>query len=524
MKGRGWAAVLAVTAASCQCLTPVDEGDAGAGAPPHDGGRAADAGFAARDSGVFDAGGERDASVAFDAGDSVRDAGEHHADASVSIDSGVDVFDAGAPPELCDGIDNDFDGSIDRLIDGGVLTEACPLQSGVCAGSVARCINGAFTQCEYGTDYQRVENRCDGLDNDCDGRVDKSWPKILFRADAGSEQRGWLSWIDVVDPKVFPLASGRLMLGFAEQFLWLSPELETENRVRFPSVQFGFSSVWRDGDGWARVGAQQRSGGPRTSVWYTVHRVEADGGYEREANGSPRILAELDYQLFDGPVNIQGVLTTDAGWVVAPYFHEFSNGRRKYIYLNRDGSSAMHTIDASVPEYEEVVASGSSFFTSGPQCRVTRCELDESCVEYQVSDAGLDYCWLATTNPLVADVGFFPPTKWVDGWGNQLGYDTDYVRRNTYASRTHGVRLISDGGGTTHADFGVISSGQWVNYERVSSNKQTAWNSVTGHLSRFLPIDERLGLFVFAEGPVPPGGICPACAIGDLSAEYICLP
>lgn len=53
----------------------------------------------------------------------------------------------------------------------------CPLQQGVCAGARHACVGGkvefACTEASYGPDWEPVETRCgDGLDNDCDGRVD----------------------------------------------------------------------------------------------------------------------------------------------------------------------------------------------------------------------------------------------------------------------------------------------------------------------------------------------------------------
>ena len=98
-----------------------------------------------------------------------------------------------ANPERCNGLDDDCDGLTDEDFPVGV---ACGL--GACAGGVHECsASGQGTRCSTlasGSDPQASAEVCDGLDNDCDGLVDAQDPDLTQGVDAVlvlcQEQRG----------------------------------------------------------------------------------------------------------------------------------------------------------------------------------------------------------------------------------------------------------------------------------------------------------------------------------------------
>jgi len=75
---------------------------------------------------------------------------------------------AGAEPEECDGKDNNCNGDIDEDLG----TTTCGL--GICEHSIESCVAGVPQICDpkEGADLEK----CDGLDNDCDGEVDEEGP------------------------------------------------------------------------------------------------------------------------------------------------------------------------------------------------------------------------------------------------------------------------------------------------------------------------------------------------------------
>ncbi|MBI5526570.1 MAG: lamin tail domain-containing protein, partial [Deltaproteobacteria bacterium] len=100
-----------------------------------------------------------------------------------------------ATESKCDGLDNDCD-SIADSADPDLVIADCEKQSGVCSGAkhtAAQCLAGGWQPCGGGEylgksmDYEAVETKCDGLDNDCDGSADAADPDLVI-ADCEKQQ------------------------------------------------------------------------------------------------------------------------------------------------------------------------------------------------------------------------------------------------------------------------------------------------------------------------------------------------
>ena len=97
-------------------------------------------------------------------------------DANGSDSDGCECQKTNGGVEVCDGIDNNCDGRIDEPT--GLIGAPTCRSKGVCAGVTATCHGVNGWSCDYPATFQLVEDMskgCDGKDNDCDGLTDEAY-------------------------------------------------------------------------------------------------------------------------------------------------------------------------------------------------------------------------------------------------------------------------------------------------------------------------------------------------------------
>jgi len=99
------------------------------------------------------------------------------ADADGQAGNGCECVITNGGRETCDGTDEDCNGVIDDADQLVPPPAATCLSRGVCQGVRPACRAAAWI-CPYSADFEAVETRCDGLDNDCNGRIDEPFPTL----------------------------------------------------------------------------------------------------------------------------------------------------------------------------------------------------------------------------------------------------------------------------------------------------------------------------------------------------------
>jgi hypothetical protein len=94
-----------------------------------------------------------------------------------NLDVACSVSEGMPSSEICDGIDNDCDLNLDEGFDG--LGEACAVGVGLCQSvGINRCaLDGNSVQCSAVAKQPQVE-KCDKQDNDCDGMIDNGFDGV----------------------------------------------------------------------------------------------------------------------------------------------------------------------------------------------------------------------------------------------------------------------------------------------------------------------------------------------------------
>jgi hypothetical protein len=96
--------------------------------------------------------------------------------------------------EICDTVDNDCDGSVDEDEAGATLSRECydgldgELGIGECRAGTQVCERGGYSSCR--NQRTPIAETCDGADNDCDGEIDEGLTLVAYYPDGDEDTYG----------------------------------------------------------------------------------------------------------------------------------------------------------------------------------------------------------------------------------------------------------------------------------------------------------------------------------------------
>lgn len=203
--------------------------------------------------------------------------------------------------ERCNGLDDDCNGVVDdRLTD----APACALTEGVCSGATQQCVSATFLTCgeeRYGARYEVLEQSCDGLDNDCEGHVDRRASVELNREHVGA-------WWFLSTGSGFLLATE--VDGGTVDLQWFDADLHSLERTRVlggDGMQVATRGdevrVARRSDGGVLLEAHAPDGGHEFDFVDDVGAFALSGRALAVVHGDARVELRLD----DGGTSVLGI-------------------------------------------------------------------------------------------------------------------------------------------------------------------------------------------------------------------------
>lgn len=402
-------------------------------------------------------------------------------------------------------------------------TRPCPLQQGVCAGSVTHCVSGRWATCDYGSDHQLTERRCDGLDNDCDGTVDSSWVRTLLEGDAGRLGPN-LVGDEVFQASLMPMGAA-LWLSLPNDVLILDEDLRVTARAEFPPLAMARARLFPTPGGAVRVAQEFNGVGPASSVVF--QRLHSDGGIVADADGGPELLGAVTW-----PADFRGggltAAAVDGGWmavvVESSYPTKASGPTAGWARLDQDGGLTSGFLDGGAKTTRDFLYAthlSAEFvvtITHPQSLDVYGVDWEQGALRLQSSVTG-ESCHLATLKPLTVDCGW-PQVTWFEAgrgvvtppfigrvlhqqdWSGPVLAWTPPTPGNEAQAMTT-LSLIRDGGLEPWANLGVAS------------------DPYGDPLREVHQVNERLTLLT---GPTHVSRVCFGCPVESYVARYACLP